>query len=90
MLLRCATVDLLYSFAPQSDGNPICTGQSKPALFLSETSETSVPFTYSVTWTVCHCYCLSAILVDISNRNHRRRGYEITTYTSFNPFLKLS
>jgi hypothetical protein len=48
-------IDLLYSFAPQSDGSPVCTGKSKPALFLSETGDTSVTFTYSVSFSVCDC-----------------------------------
>ncbi|KIJ39874.1 hypothetical protein M422DRAFT_32479 [Sphaerobolus stellatus SS14] len=39
------------SFAPTSDGTPICNEQaSAGALHLSESTNTTFPFTYSVTW----------------------------------------
>ncbi|KAF8588664.1 endosomal P24A protein [Ramaria rubella] len=39
------------SFAPAADGTPICDDRSNPKpLILSESGETTVPFTYTVTW----------------------------------------
>lgn len=77
----CCLVELLYSFAPNSDGSLVCGGESKPALFVSENGETTVPFTYSVSWSVRSFHLLFVMPTDMLIRNPRRRGYEIMART---------